>query len=125
MGERKIVESTEYVFRCGECFVGGNERPRLGRRWPRLDAGSVSNNCLDHCFHDLEQEARAVFRRATVFVGAQIGTDVEELVEQVVIAALDLHAVEPAAMALRAARPKSATVRRISFRSMGRGTTVS
>jgi hypothetical protein len=45
--------------------------------------------------HHFAQQAHAVFRAAAVIVVAQVGRIAQELVDQVAIGGMELHAVEP------------------------------
>jgi hypothetical protein len=48
----------------------------------------------DHCISDFKHEPSAVFNRPTIFIRAVIGTVLKELVDQVAIGSVDLHAIK-------------------------------
>ncbi|MNS79694.1 hypothetical protein D3C72_1133550 [compost metagenome] len=65
-----------------------------GRDGRQADAGLAAADGVDHGARGLEQQARAVLDGAAVVVGALVAAVFQELVEQVAVGAVQLHAVE-------------------------------
>ncbi|MNX91767.1 hypothetical protein D3C86_1238730 [compost metagenome] len=71
-------------------------RDGVGRRDGRKpDAGAIGADFLSDGGCDFQHQTRAIFHRSAIGVGARIGAVLGELIQQIAVGAVDLHAVEP------------------------------
>ncbi|MNF89463.1 hypothetical protein D3C84_719910 [compost metagenome] len=87
------IEPIDDVVELRLRFAAGNT---IGRRDGRYaDAGASGTYFFHYSRGHFQQQARAIFNRAAVGVGADIGAVLDELIEQIAVGTVDLHAIEP------------------------------
>src|ERR1035441_6242599 len=62
--------------------------------WRQMHSHALGAPNRDRCIRHFKHESSAVLNRSTVLIGAVIGTVLKELVDQVAIGSMDLHAVK-------------------------------
>ncbi|MNH25591.1 hypothetical protein D3C79_855930 [compost metagenome] len=65
-----------------------------GQKWSNTNRCAVGTHFIDHGIHDLFKKTQAVFPRAAVFIRAHVRGGAHELVNQVTVGSMHLHAIE-------------------------------
>ena len=61
---------------------------------PQANADAIRTPHGDHGLRDLQKQTRTVLDRTAISVGSQVGTQLQELLQQIAVGAVDLDAVK-------------------------------
>src|SRR5262245_56057319 len=63
--------------------------------WGKSNSNSFQPENLTHSLQDFEKQARAVFKRTSVAIGASVRVIPQKLIEQIAVCCVKLDAIEP------------------------------
>src|SRR5690606_26669687 len=75
--------------------------PEIRAEWREPHPYAIRAEHRGHRFHHLEEEARSILQRTPVSVGSLVGSIAQELIYQIAVGAVQLHAVEASALRAR------------------------